>query len=119
MTLDGIEVVLPQRFTIERLSFVGVPLMVPQTVYLTVWLIRIYEGAAGNLPDPASLAAAREVLSVARGCGKGDILVALISGGGSALLSCPVEGITVEEKREVCVCVVWDKGGMCIQCLCR
>ena len=66
---------------------------------------RIYEGAEGNLPDSASEAAAREVLSVARGCGEGDLLIALISGGGSALLSCPAAGISIEEKRKVlCVC---------------
>lgn len=63
--------------------------------------VRIYEGAAGNLPDLASEVAAKEVLSMARSCGRGDLLIALISGGGSALLACPVVGITVEEKRKV------------------
>lgn len=62
---------------------------------------RLYEGAEGNLPDSASELASREVLSVARSCGGDDILVALVSGGGSALLSCPVPGISVEEKRKV------------------
>ena len=38
---------------------------------------------------------------MAQGCGEDDILVALVSGGGSALLSCPVPGMTVEEKRKV------------------
>ena len=62
---------------------------------------RVYEGAAGNLPDAASELAAREVLSVARGCGRDDLLLVLVSGGGSALLSCPAHGITILEKREV------------------
>lgn len=62
---------------------------------------RICEGAAGNLPDSASEAAAKEILSLARSCGEGDILLALISGGGSALLSCPVPEVTVGEKRKV------------------
>ncbi len=62
---------------------------------------RLYEGAEGNLPDLASEMASREVLSVAGSCCKDDLLVALVSGGGSALLSCPAEGIAVEEKRKV------------------
>lgn len=65
------------------------------------WTIRLLEGARGNLPDAASELASHEVLSVARSCGEGDIVVALVSGGGSALLSCPVPGISVVEKREV------------------
>lgn len=64
-------------------------------------IFRIYEGAAGNLPDSVSEAAAKEILSVARRCREDDILIALISGGGSALLSYPVEGITLEEKRKI------------------
>lgn len=64
-------------------------------------IIRLYEGAEGNLPDSTSELASQEVLSVARSCGEGDVLVALVSGGGSALLSCPVPGLSVAEKRKV------------------
>lgn len=64
-------------------------------------IVRLYEGAEGNLPDSTSELASREVLSVARSCGEDDILVALVSGGGSALLSCPVPGLSVAEKRKV------------------
>lgn len=53
------------------------------------------------MPDSASEAAAREALSMAKRCGQDDILIALVSGGGSALLPCPVEGITLQEKRKV------------------
>ena len=57
--------------------------------------------AAGHpIPDIGSLAAAREVLSYCERAGKGDLVVALVSGGGSAMLSAPVAGITVEEKAE-------------------
>ncbi|PJB31358.1 MAG: hypothetical protein CO109_10390, partial [Deltaproteobacteria bacterium CG_4_9_14_3_um_filter_65_9] len=57
--------------------------------------------AAGHpVPDIYSLAAAREILSLLERAGKGDLAVALVSGGGSAMLSAPAAGITVEEKAE-------------------
>ncbi|WP_414645034.1 glycerate kinase type-2 family protein [Candidatus Deferrimicrobium sp.] len=57
--------------------------------------------AAGHpVPDIFSLAAAREILSLLERAGKADLVVALISGGGSAMLSAPAEGIRLEEKAE-------------------
>jgi glycerate 2-kinase len=57
--------------------------------------------AAGHpVPDIYSLAAARELLSLLERAGKGDLVVALVSGGGSAMLSAPAAGITMEEKAE-------------------
>ncbi|MHB1024243.1 MAG: glycerate kinase type-2 family protein [Desulfobacteria bacterium] len=57
--------------------------------------------AAGHpVPDIFSLAAAREILSLLESARKGDLVVALVSGGGSAMLSAPVAGITMEEKAE-------------------
>jgi len=57
--------------------------------------------AAGHpVPDIFSLAAAREILSLLERAGKGDLVVALVSGGGSAMLSAPAAGITTEEKAE-------------------
>ena len=57
--------------------------------------------AAGHpIPDIFSLAAARETLSILERAGKGDLVVALVSGGGSAMLSAPAAGITMEEKAE-------------------
>jgi hydroxypyruvate reductase len=57
--------------------------------------------AAGHpVPDIFSLAAAREILSVTERAGNGDLVVALVSGGGSAMLSSPAAGITMEEKAE-------------------
>ena len=62
---------------------------------------RVLEGAAGNLPDCRALGAAHEILALCREAREGDIVVALISGGGSALLPCPIEGVRLEEKRTV------------------
>lgn len=50
------------------------------------------------VPDAASAAAATRALKLATGLGKDDLLIALISGGGSSLMSLPVPGITADEK---------------------
>lgn len=56
--------------------------------------------AGHPVPDIFSLAAAREILSILESAGKGDLVVALVSGGGSSMLSAPAAGITAEEKAE-------------------
>lgn len=50
------------------------------------------------VPDQGSLAAADKALALASTLGKEDLLIALISGGGSALMSKPAPGIAMEEK---------------------
>ena len=62
---------------------------------------RIYEGAPYNLPDERSLQAARESLQLARAASDGDLVITLVSGGGSALLPLPLDGISLEDKTKV------------------
>ena len=62
--------------------------------------IRVVE-AAHPVPDAAGQDAAREIAALAAGLCEGDQLIALVSGGGSALLVSPVDGVTLEEKRTV------------------
>lgn len=62
--------------------------------------IRIVE-AAHPVPDAAGAAAAAEMLQMVKGLGSDDLVVALVSGGASALLSLPAQAITPEEKRAV------------------
>jgi glycerate 2-kinase len=57
--------------------------------------------ASHPVPDERGLHAAQRILQLVQGLTKDDLVVALISGGGSALLSLPVEGVTPEEKRAV------------------
>ncbi len=57
--------------------------------------------AAHPVPDDAGTKGARRMLEMVKGLSPDDLVIALISGGGSALLSLPAEGITVEEKRAV------------------
>ena len=51
------------------------------------------------IPDERGLRAANEILALARDAGEGDLLIVLISGGGSALTPCPAPPITLEEKQ--------------------
>ena len=57
--------------------------------------------AAHPVPDDSGTKAASRILQMMQGLTKDDLVVALVSGGGSALLSLPVDGVTVEEKRAV------------------
>ena len=57
--------------------------------------------AAHPVPDPAGRRAAERILELARGAGAEDLVLCLISGGGSALLSLPAPGLTLEDKQEV------------------
>ena len=57
--------------------------------------------AAHPVPDDAGTKAAARMLEMLKGLTKDDLVVALISGGGSALLSLPASGISVEDKRAV------------------
>nr|WP_295080238.1 glycerate kinase [uncultured Roseateles sp.] len=52
--------------------------------------------------DSASADAATQMLSLARSARAEDLVIALISGGGSALLSLPALGVSAADKRQVC-----------------
>ena len=57
--------------------------------------------AAHPVPDAAGVAATRRMLDLLRGLGPEDLVLALISGGGSALLCAPAEGLDLAEKQAV------------------
>ncbi|XP_054831255.1 glycerate kinase isoform X2 [Eublepharis macularius] len=63
--------------------------------------IQVMEGAKHNLPDRESLNAANAIWEMAEGLMAEDLLLVLISGGGSALLPAPVPPVTLEEKEAV------------------
>jgi glycerate-2-kinase len=56
--------------------------------------------AAHPLPDARSEAAGAEALALAESAGADETLVVLLSGGASALTSCPAPGIGLEDLRE-------------------
>ena len=57
--------------------------------------------AAHPVPDAAGLAATRGLLGLVSGLTADDLVIALISGGGSSLLVAPGEGLTLDDKRAV------------------
>jgi len=57
--------------------------------------------AAHPVPDEAGRRAAQRIAELAQGLSADDLVLCLISGGGSALLSMPAPGITLEEKQAI------------------
>jgi hydroxypyruvate reductase len=57
--------------------------------------------AAHPVPDAAGLAAAVRMLETVRGLSEDDLVICLISGGGSALLPLPAPGLGIEDKQAV------------------
>lgn len=57
--------------------------------------------AAHPVPDQAGCAAAARMLDLVRGLQPEDLVLCLISGGGSALLPLPLPGITLQEKQDL------------------
>jgi len=60
--------------------------------------IRVVE-ASHPVPDQAGMDAAKETLALIRTLQPGDHLIALVSGGGSSLLTLPAEGLSIEDLR--------------------
>ncbi len=64
-------------------------------------LDRIEITEAGHpVPDQNGEKGARKILKLAQDAGKDDLVICLISGGGSALLPLPAKGLTLRDKQE-------------------
>ena len=57
--------------------------------------------AAHPVPDEAGERASRRILQLARSAGADDLVLCLISGGGSALLTLPAPGLTLADKQAI------------------
>ena len=57
--------------------------------------------ASVNEPTEDGVYGAKKILQIVSQCCQEDLVICLISGGGSALLPCPVEAITLSEKQGV------------------
>jgi len=64
--------------------------------------LKIIEQAEASHPVPneAGIAAAQRILQMVRGADEKTLVICLISGGASALLVAPVEGVTLQDKQE-------------------
>jgi glycerate 2-kinase len=61
--------------------------------------VKLIEGGH-PIPDEAGQRAAKALLEIVKGLGEDDLVLCLISGGGSALLPAPVEGVGLAAKQE-------------------
>ena len=57
--------------------------------------------AAHPVPDEAGHRAARRMMDMVQGLGPDDLVLALVSGGGSALLALPLPGITLADEQAI------------------
>jgi glycerate 2-kinase len=55
--------------------------------------------AAHPVPDAAGREAAKRIFELVRGLTEDDLVLCLISGGGSSLLALPADGVTLEDKQ--------------------
>ena len=57
--------------------------------------------ASHPVPDAAGLQAATRILDMVHGLTADDLVLCLISGGGSALLTLPAEGLSLQDKQGI------------------
>jgi glycerate 2-kinase len=57
--------------------------------------------AGTNQPTAAGVAGASQMLDLLASANAGDVALCLLSGGGSALMPAPVEGVTLEAKQQI------------------
>ena len=57
--------------------------------------------AAHPVPDAAGMRASERIQALVSGLGSDDLVIALISGGGSALLVAPGPGLTLQDKQDI------------------
>jgi hydroxypyruvate reductase len=70
--------------------------------------------AGHPIPDDAGVRGVEGIITLIKGSGESDLVLSLISGGGSALLPAPVNGIKLSEKQELthlllnCGADIWE-----------
>lgn len=74
--------------------------VVPQGAALPTDRIRVHE-SSHPLPDERSIFGARILLSAVGGLSADDLVIALVSGGGSALCALPAPGLGLSDKQHI------------------
>ena len=87
----------------DRLGRVEGVVNVPEGVSERSQRIRLHAArpVGSNHPTVAGVAGAEEMLRLLAEAGPDDVALCVISGGGSALLPCPVEGVSLADKQAV------------------
>src|SRR5581483_4455218 len=95
---SGVEEALAGRY--ERLTGI---INVPAESVRPLRTLRLHPGrpAGTNQPTADGVTGVRAMLEMIEQARSGDVLLCLLSGGGSALLPAPVEGITLADKQDV------------------
>uniref|UniRef100_A0A7E4UVP2 Glycerate kinase n=1 Tax=Panagrellus redivivus TaxID=6233 RepID=A0A7E4UVP2_PANRE len=63
--------------------------------------IQYYPGAENNIPDAAAVSTTARIEEYLKALSADEIVLFLVSGGGSALLSAPIDGLSLEEKQDL------------------
>ena len=95
---EGLETALA-----ERLDYVEGLVNVPEGMTANLERIRLHAARPQGVNEPTAegVAGAEEMLRLLQSAGPEDIAVCLLSGGGSALLPAPVEGVSLADKQTV------------------
>jgi glycerate-2-kinase len=88
---EGIEKILPIKGGIVNIL---------RGTHFNVKHVKLQE-AEHPIPSAGSLEGTRKMLDYTKKIGKNDLVICLISGGGSALLSQPIDGLELEEKQKM------------------
>jgi hydroxypyruvate reductase/glycerate 2-kinase len=94
----GVEDALADRIG-DVIGIVNVPAEAEQPLQAIV--LHAARRAGSNEPTAAGVRGARRMLDLAAAAGPNDVIIALISGGGSALLPAPVDGVSLEDKQAI------------------
>jgi glycerate 2-kinase len=92
-----------ERALADRLDRIDGVVNVPAEAVKPLQKIRLHAArpAATNVPTAAGVAGAQEMLRLAKSAGSNDVALCLLSGGGSALLPAPAEGVSLADKLAV------------------
>ncbi len=94
----GVEAALPNQ--LERVRGI---VNVPAESVRPLKAIRLHaaRSAGTNQPTSDGVAGVQDILALVRSAGPNDVCLCLLSGGGSALLPAPADGITLADKQQV------------------
>ncbi|MCX8149938.1 MAG: glycerate kinase [Candidatus Bathyarchaeota archaeon] len=63
-------------------------------------IVKLHE-ASHPVPDEAGVEGTKQIVRIAQSAEKDDLLICLISGGGSSLMALPREGVSLEDKKRL------------------